>query len=304
MGGATATVVDINMGCPVDKVTEGRRVEVAVRDPCGTLHRRSGGARSRRNRAKARAADRELRLGWTWVSMWRRSWRRGDRRRLRRDHRARAHTEQKFQGRVPPSTASRSGRRGGRARAGDRQRRRQSARGLPICTGDGVRGVMIGRGALSAPWHFRDCWHAPRAAGLTADPAPPEPTEAGETRHDPAIPGGHDRVPRRAVRDDADRRRITWFGKRLGPCKPLKERVRGAWIPRRQLAAAGRVRAGRPARWFLRRGRIPTSRDAVAPDDAECVGLTGRFSPCSLLPAPCSHRRPIDATTPRHDARR
>jgi tRNA-dihydrouridine synthase B len=85
----------------------------------------------------------------------------------------------------------------------------------------GCAGVMIGRGALRTPWLFQQAWHLLR----TGEPAP-EPSFNHKCRvilrHldllDRYVPGRH------AV--DCMRKRISWYGKTMGHVKPLKEAVR------------------------------------------------------------------------------
>jgi len=87
----------------------------------------------------------------------------------------------------------------------------------------GCAGVMIGRGALRAPWLFRQAWHL-LLTGAAAD----EPSFNAKCRvvlrHldllDRYVPGRH------AV--DCMRKRISWYGKTMGHIKPLKEAVRTA----------------------------------------------------------------------------
>lgn len=103
----------------------------------------------------------------------------------------------------------------------------------------GCAGVMIGRGALSRPWLFRDC-----AALLAGAAAPPPPTEAEKIAT----------VRRffnlmREYRDDRYammqiRRRVTWFAKDLGPCKPFKEAIRTGIAPDAVLKAFDEFLAG------------------------------------------------------------
>jgi tRNA-dihydrouridine synthase B len=109
----------------------------------------------------------------------------------------------------------------------------------------GCDGVMIGRGALSTPWIFRDC-----AALLAGEAVPPEPS----------IEEKITTVRRfftlmRETRDDRYamfqiNRRISWFAKRLGPCRPFREAVRGARTPAEvhellDRYIAGELRGGR-----------------------------------------------------------
>jgi len=90
----------------------------------------------------------------------------------------------------------------------------------------GCQGVMIGRGALSTPWIFRDC-HTLMTEGYV--PAQPTETEILGTmrRYFDLM---------RETRDDRYalfqiNRRVTWFAKRLGPSKPFKEAMRTAKTP-------------------------------------------------------------------------
>jgi nifR3 family TIM-barrel protein len=121
----------------------------------------------------------------------------------------------------------------------------------------GCRGVMIGRGALSTPWLFRDAWSL-QTTGIV----PPEPST-------------HEKIA--IIKQYLDwmlefrgehyamvqmRRRMSWFGKRLGRepdpnshrlnpvgCKPLKEAMRDAQTPQHahellDRFAAGELRGG------------------------------------------------------------
>jgi tRNA-dihydrouridine synthase len=112
----------------------------------------------------------------------------------------------------------------------------------------GCDGVMIGRGALSTPWIFRDAW-----ALQTAGARPEGPSEAEKVA-----------IIRRffeLMREQRDeryamyqiRRRITWFAKRLVTrdergkaigCKPLKEAIRNAAGAAEVHAALDRFLAG------------------------------------------------------------
>lgn len=98
----------------------------------------------------------------------------------------------------------------------------------------GCDGVMIGRGALSTPWLFRDAW-----ALQTTGEVPPEPTEQDKLD---IVRAFFDRML--AFRDEHYamthiRRRISWFAKRIngGHCRPLKEAIRTAEGPAAVYAA-------------------------------------------------------------------
>ena len=120
--------------------------------------------------------------------------------------------------------------------------------------------MMIGRGALSTPWIFREAW-----AALNGQPLPPTPTEGEKIA-----------VIRRYLalmlefRDEhyamyQIRRRISWFGKRLGPCKPLRERVRVAAGVGDVLDALAEFEAGGLRSFFGAGGG--------SPDESELAGV-------------------------------
>jgi nifR3 family TIM-barrel protein len=85
----------------------------------------------------------------------------------------------------------------------------------------GCVGVMIGRGALRAPWLFRQAWHLLRTSETGPQPSFNEKCRV-ILRHldllDRYVPGSH------AV--DTMRKRISWYGKTMGHIKPLKEAIR------------------------------------------------------------------------------
>ncbi len=99
----------------------------------------------------------------------------------------------------------------------------------------GCQGVMIGRGALSTPWLFRDAWHY-----LKTGQKLPEPTEAEKIAtirrfFDLMLAQREERYAMFQIR-----RRISWFAKRLQrqlesgkmeSVKPLKEAMRTAARP-------------------------------------------------------------------------
>lgn len=122
---------------------------------------------------------------------------------------------------------------------------REAADAVSMMRETGCQGVMIGRGALSTPWIFRDCWTL-----MTEGFVPPPPTEA-------EIMGTMRRFfdLMRQYRDDRYalfqiNRRVSWFAKRLGPCKPFKEAMRNAKTVEGvyetlERYAAGELRGGR-----------------------------------------------------------
>jgi tRNA-dihydrouridine synthase len=99
----------------------------------------------------------------------------------------------------------------------------------------GCQGVMIGRGALSTPWLFRDAWHYLQTGQKL--PAPTEPEMIATVRRffDLMLEQRDQRYAMFQIR-----RRISWFAKRLQrqldngkveSVKPLKEAVRTAATP-------------------------------------------------------------------------
>ncbi len=266
-----ATIVDINMGCPVDKVTkkDGGSKLLCIPDTTIEIVRRC---------AKALAPydiplTCKMRLGWfndqpiaenlaprlidegiTAVTIHGRT------------------TEQKFMGNVNLDGIARVVEAVGRhCKAaghnvpvignGDV---REAPDALAMMRRTGCAGVMIGRGALSTPWLFRDCWEV-----INGRECPPEPTVAEKLA-----------IIRQYMafmlefRDERYcmyqiRRRISWFGKRLGTetdgrnrpvgCRPLKEAVRAAITPGDVYAALDRFESG-----GLRGGGVELAESAEA----------------------------------------
>jgi nifR3 family TIM-barrel protein len=103
----------------------------------------------------------------------------------------------------------------------------------------GCNGVMIGRGALSTPWIFRDTW-----SFLTTGTLPAQPTDAEKIA---TMRRYFDLM--RQFRDDRFamfqiNRRVSWFAKRLPPCKPFKEAIRNAKTPEEVYECMDRFLAG------------------------------------------------------------
>ncbi len=235
-----ADVIDINMGCPVDKVAKKNGGSLLLCDALKTvrLTERVVAAVDRASLGRVPVTA-KLRLGW-------------DDSRIIAPGLARdleqigvaaitVHgrtTEQRFKGDV---------RLDGIARVVE------SVERIPIIgNGDvtspaacmnmlretGCDGVMIGRGAFAAPWIFRDCWAAQSDA-----PAPAEPTHLEKIKiirryFDLMLEYRNEHYAMTHIR-----RRISWFAKRLGPCKPFKETVRLAQTPADVYAALDRYLA-------------------------------------------------------------
>ncbi|MBL0927139.1 MAG: tRNA-dihydrouridine synthase [Phycisphaerales bacterium] len=282
-----ATTIDINMGCPVDKVTKKNGGSMLLCNPCGTVKM----AERMVSVVSARTGGRvpvtaKMRLGWS-----------EDRivaPRLARDLEGVGIAAVTVHGRTTEQMFT------GKASLEGIRRVVEAVERIPVIgNGDvtepwhavrmmeltGCAGVMIARGALSTPWIFRDAWalQSPdSSAGLAADPGrfagdpearewvdaspgamPPEPTEREKL--------GVVRAYLAAMLEYRDeryamshiRRRITWFGKRLGPCKPLREAVRLAPDPAAVLRALDEFEAG-GLRVYPRGVTLAEEEDAVA----------------------------------------
>lgn len=233
-----ATVVDINMGCPVDKVTKkdggsklmcdldsAVRIAEAVREALPgdvplTCKMRLGWSESDCTAGVApQLATRLVRAGAAAITVHGRT------------------TEQKFRGdcrlegirRVVEAVAELDP----RVPVIGNGDVKSPEDALRMFRETGCAGIMIGRGALAAPWLFRDIWAAQLAQHGTGAISP-EPTDAEKL----AIVRRYFDLMRE-FRDDKYalmqiNRRISWFAKRIngGHCKPLKEAVRLARTPR------------------------------------------------------------------------
>lgn len=251
-----ATVVDINMGCPVDKVTKkdgGSRL-LCIPDTAQAIV----GACKRALEPFGIPLTCKMRLGWfddqpvaEWlaprlvdsgvdaVTVHGRT------------------TQQKFAGEVSHAgiarvveAVTRCTRRGGVKVPvignGDVRSPEDCARMLAAT---GCDGVMIGRASFSQPWIFAHCWHHLTTGRLLPEPADGEKTAIIRTYLGLMLAFRDERYAMMQIR-----RRISWFGKRLardpGPrghplgCKPLKEAVRTAPDPARVLELLDRFDAG------------------------------------------------------------
>ena len=126
----------------------------------------------------------------------------------------------------------------------------------------GCDGVMIGRGALSTPWIFRDAWALQRSGRVPEPPSEAERIALVRRYFELMLEfrGEHYAM-------DQIRRRISWFAKRLGPCKPLREAIRLAAHPADVHAAldaflAGGLRFSGSGDEFRQEKAIPAAADA------------------------------------------
>lgn len=263
-----ATVVDINMGCPVDKVTKrdggsklltdlpraaaivrsvARELERCAPTP-GEWSRRLGDATLTARARVPVPLTCKLRLCWSEADYAAgRACSPGLARALADEGVAAVTvhgrtTEQKFSGTVRYEGIARVVEAvAGRIPVIGNGDVRSPADAEAMIARTGCAGVMIGRGAFSRPWLLRDCWA--RVAGLPDPGAPAEHERVATIRRYFELLREH-----RGDRDAMDqiRKRISWFAKGLGPgrgggeeadtrdpvsLKPFKESIRLAADP-------------------------------------------------------------------------
>jgi len=226
-----ADVIDINMGCPVDKVTKKDGGSKLLCDPDNTVRITEQVVRAVDKASKGRVpTTAKIRLGWDDSCLVGPD--------LARKLERVGITQITVHGRTTAMKFK------GSVRHDDIRQVVQAVNAIPVIgNGDvttpqaciemmqrtGCQGVMIGRGSFSAPWLFRQCWQAQTSL-----------RDIGAIHHDPD-PSEHEKC--RIIRRYLDlmeqfrgekyalhhiAKRITWFAKRLGPCKPLREAVRTA----------------------------------------------------------------------------
>lgn len=223
-----ADVVDINMGCPVDKVTKKDGGSKLLCDPPRTLRIAERVVRAVEGSSGGRVpVTAKLRLGWyegCHVAPYMA-------RRLERAGIAgvTVHgrtTAQRFSGEVDLDGIGEVVESVERIPVIGNGDVRSAWDALRMMEATGCAGVMIGRGAFSRPWVFRDAWSL-QCAGVV----PPEPSDAEKAA---TVIGYLESML--SFRDEHYamthvRRRISWFAKGMGACKPLRERVRTAATP-------------------------------------------------------------------------
>jgi len=259
-----ATVVDLNMGCPVDKVCKrngGSKLmcdpELAVRiaESCRaalpdhvplTAKMRLGWTEhdARRN-AAGELAVRLVAVGVAAVTVHGRT----------TDQRFRGNSNPEGIRRVVETVAERCG----------LYQPESDTPGVPvIANGDvrtphdvvellrrtGAAGVMIGRGAFAMPWIFRAAWDLEQRvrSGLSSEALDAiHTTEPSEREKLDAMQGYFERM--REYRDDRYalhkiRQKISWLGKTINDshCKPLKDEIRASQSPADVHAAIARWR--------------------------------------------------------------
>jgi nifR3 family TIM-barrel protein len=216
--GRGADVIDINMGCPVDKITKRDGGSKLLCDPDNTVRMVERVVASLRHTPLTC----KLRLGWDDTCIVAPQL-------ARRLENAGAKlitihgrtTEMRF---------------GGEARLdgiaavvaavdkipvignGDVRTPQDAARMIAVTK---CAGVMIGRGALSMPWIFRDTWAYLNTGEI---PEPPSLEERCQLMRDHFYNMKQFRGERPAVFEF--RKRISWYAKQLNPCTRLREEMR------------------------------------------------------------------------------
>ena len=213
-----ATIVDINMGCPVDKVTKKDGGSKLLCNPDNTLRMVERIAASLRT-APLTA---KLRLGWDDSS-------------IVAPYLA-ARLEEAGVALVTVHGRTTEMRFSGQARLDGIAQVVAAVKRIPVIgNGDvktpqdarrmidatGCAGVMIGRGALAAPWVFRDTW-----SYLTTGTVPDPPTI--EQKVGLMLTHFRNILEFRGERAAAVdfRKRVSWYAKKMHPCRMLKEETR------------------------------------------------------------------------------
>ena len=251
-----ARLIDINMGCPVDKVAKKNGGSLLLCDALGTVRLAERIVEAVRRHSGGRVpVTAKTRLGWDperFVAPT-----------LARDLESAGIAAVTVHGRWTVQLFS------GKAdwdRIGEVTR---AVRGIPVIgNGDvtepehvpslmrasGCTGVMVGRGALRTPWLFR------RAAALLREgTAAPEPSVHEKlrcvARHLELLERHHS--PEHVLH--CMRSRISWYGKTMGHVRDLKERFRTATEPRGMREALGewldRTRSTHLPQWSERGSR-------------------------------------------------
>ena len=253
-----AHVVDLNMGCPVDKITKRDGGSKLLCDPDKTLRMIDRIVASLRHVPLTC----KMRLGWDDASI------------------------------VAPYLASRLEQAGvqmvtvhgrttemrfsGEARLDGIAAVVAAVRSIPVIGNGDVRtpqdakrmidqtgcaGVMIGRGALSMPWIFRDTW-----SYLTTGVIPPAPSieQKCQLMRDHFDNHRRYRNERSAVLEF--RKRVSWYAKQMHPCKSLAD-------PMRSINSAAEFEGvvARFLEWRLRHDE-DVRRGRAAPAAAEMAG--------------------------------
>lgn len=139
----------------------------------------------------------------------------------------------------------------------------EAAHVLEMIEKTGCDGVMIGRGALSTPWIFRDAWTLQTEGFVPAEPTREEIIATIHRYLDLMLEYRGERYAMFQIR-----RRISWFAKRLGPCRKLREAVRIAPDPAAVRAALDGFASYDPAFTGGMGGREGASTGNTGPEQA------------------------------------
>lgn len=224
-----ADVIDINMGCPVDKVTKKDGGSKLLCDAHNTIRIARRVVREVEHASRGRVpVTAKMRLGWDDGSIVAPDLARA----LEREGIAMVTvhgrtTEQKFKGSVSLEGIRKVVQAVDRIPILGNGDVTDADSALTMLRETGCHGLMIGRGAFSAPWIFRAIWHA-QLNGMS----PPEPSVPDKI-------GIIERYFQRMIEFRGEhyamthiRRRISWFAKKLPASGTLKESVRTAQGPR------------------------------------------------------------------------
>ena len=246
-----AAVVDINMGCPVDKITKRDGGSKLLCNPDNTLRLVERVAASLRTAPLTC----KLRLGWDDSS-------------IVAPYLA-ARLEDAGVALVTVHGRTTEMRFSGQARLDGIAQVVAAVKRIPVIgNGDvktpqdakrmidvtGCAGVMTGRGALSAPWIFRDTWSYLTTGTIPDPPTIEQKCELMRTHFRNIC---ELRGERFAVLEF--RKRVSWYAKKMHPCRMLKEETRMLETPEQFESIVSRflewrlrhdedVRAGRAAR--------------------------------------------------------
>jgi tRNA-dihydrouridine synthase B len=214
-----AAVVDINMGCPVDKITKRDGGSKLLCDPDRTLRMVDRVVKVLR-RAPLTA---KLRLGWDDTC-------------IVAPYLA-ARLEEAGVKLVTVHGRTTEMRFSGQARLEGIAQVVAAVKSIPVIgNGDlrtpqdakrmievtGCAGVMFGRGALSTPWIFRDTWSYLTKGEI---PEPPTIQEKCQLMRDHFNNLCNFRSERSAVIEF--RKRVSWYAKQMNPCRILRDGMRG-----------------------------------------------------------------------------
>jgi tRNA-dihydrouridine synthase B len=213
-----ADVVDINMGCPVDKITKKDGGSKLLCDPDRTL-RMVGRIKASLRRVPLTA---KLRLGWDDSCIV--------------APRMAARLEDAGIAMVTIHGRTTEMRFSGEARLDGIAAVVAAVKRIPVigngdlrCPQDAARmiartkcaGVMIGRGALSMPWIFRDTWSYLTTGRI---PEPPTIEQKCQLMRDHFDHLCRFRDERTAVIEF--RKRVSWYAKQMNPCRLLRDEMR------------------------------------------------------------------------------